>query len=330
MLRVTLIGAFTIAVLELHTQDVYDGKRVDVGLPSGMASMYGRVHTNDQGNGQYNIAEVEAKMQASAVGSWTSLGPTYIPYPFLDSGRARSILPHPTIRDTLYVLSAGGGLWKITNFFVKNPTWVPLTDKLVTTSGGSASLGSNPETIYLGLGDPFLRPGLGGYFTKSTDGGSTWTTPLNLNTIGSFTSRVKMVYTIVVDTSTGSDIILMSTDAGLFRSSDGGLTFTNPYLKPVGGVNPQISTLARTDFGGRTNWGTVVGSDAGRTTFAVGASGESTIYAQVANRSDKRQLGIFKSTDGGVTWTSCKCNANYAPTPLIPGLQTNLDITDDQ
>eukprot|EP01041_Mallomonas_annulata_P001991 gene1991-3873_t len=42
------------------------------------------------------------------------------------------------------------------------------------------------------------------------------------------------------------------------------------------------------------------------------------------------ELDIFKSTDGGITWTSCKCNVNYAPSSPIPGLQINLDISGDQ
>jgi len=38
-----------------------------------------------------------------------------------------TILPHPTDPDTVYVLSAGGGLWKTTNFRSPNHKWRPLT-----------------------------------------------------------------------------------------------------------------------------------------------------------------------------------------------------------
>eukprot|EP01041_Mallomonas_annulata_P014278 gene14279-30381_t len=193
--------------------------------------MYGKNYTKDVGYGQHYIIQVETKMQATAVGgSWTSLGPTYTPYPYLDSGRVRSILPNPTNPDIVYVLTSGGGLWKTTNFLTStNPTWVPLTDFLTTTSGGSAALGSNPDTIYFGMGDPYDRVGVGGYFTKSIDGGSSWTSPIDLSTFDSYSARVTVVYFIAVDTSTGSDIILVSTNIGIFRSTDGGVTFTNPY-----------------------------------------------------------------------------------------------------
>eukprot|EP01041_Mallomonas_annulata_P004834 gene4834-9637_t len=336
------------------------GSDGDSGVDNGRMAAFGlKNYTEDLGYGHYYISQVQNKMLAAAVGgSWTSLGITYTPYPNLDSGRVRSILPNPTNRDIVYILTCGGGLWKTANFFVTNPTWIPLTDTLTTTSGGSAALGSNPNTIYLGLGDPYSRIGVGGYFTKSTDGGSTWTTPIDLSTFDLFTTRVTVVYFIAVDTSTGSDIILVSTNMGIFRSSDGGVTFTNPYNAAGKTYYPAIYSLVKTGSGGSlwwigydtynklliissnqglswgslagTNWGTAVGTDAGRTTFAVGAPGESTIYAQVAKRSDNHQLDIFKSTDGGITWTSLQCNANYAPTNPTTYLLTNLDVTGDQ
>src|SRR5215510_3821285 len=70
-------------------------------------------------------------------------------------GRVRTILPHPTDPDTLYLLTSGGGLWKTTTFTHTNPHWEAKTDALISTSGGSVAFGRNPETLYLGIGDPF-------------------------------------------------------------------------------------------------------------------------------------------------------------------------------
>eukprot|EP01041_Mallomonas_annulata_P003342 gene3342-6613_t len=305
---------------------------------SSMEIMLGKNYMDNQpGYGQHYIEQVQIKMQSAVVGgNWASLGPTYTPYPYLDSGR------------------------KTTNFYVTNSTWVPLTDQLTTTSGGYAALGSNPDTIYFGMGDPYDRVGVGGYFTKSTDGDSTWSTPIDLSTFDSNTARVTRVYTLVVDTSTGSDIILISTNMGIFRSTDGGMTFTNPYVLGSSAYYPAIYSLVKTgsSSGGRTwwmghdsynqklivstnqgqswgalagtNWATITSSNAARTSFSVGAAGEATVYALVTRLDSYHQLDVLKSTNGGVTWTSCKCNGNYAPTNPIPNLQTTLDILADQ
>ena len=92
-----------------------------------------------------------------------------------DSGRARTILPHPTDPNIVYFLTSSGGLWKTTNFQKNKPDWVSLTDGVITTSGGAVAFGRTPDTLYLGLGDPFDGDAAAGaYVLKSTDGGNTW------------------------------------------------------------------------------------------------------------------------------------------------------------
>jgi hypothetical protein len=60
---------------------------------------------------------------------WVSIGPTGAEFEqngsftghVRDSGRARTILPHPTNPDIVYVLTSGGGLWR-TNNWTSNDT----------------------------------------------------------------------------------------------------------------------------------------------------------------------------------------------------------------
>src|SRR5262249_9481317 len=72
-----------------------------------------------------------------------------------NSGRARTILPHPTNPNILYFLTSSGGLWKTTSFQSNKPNWVALTDGVITTSGGAEVFGRRPAPTYLGFGAPF-------------------------------------------------------------------------------------------------------------------------------------------------------------------------------
>jgi hypothetical protein len=90
--------------------------------------------------------------------NWISLGPTSddfiqngVTLHEIDSGRLRTILPHPTEPNIVYVLSSGGGLWKSTNFTSRNHKWRPLTDSIGTTAGGAVAFGRDPDTLYFNL-----------------------------------------------------------------------------------------------------------------------------------------------------------------------------------
>ena len=175
-----------------------------------------------------------------------------------DTGRLRAILPHPTQGDTVYVLTSGGGLWKTTNFSAQKPTWVPKSDGIEATAGGSAAFGRTPSVLYLGTGDPFDL-GVGGTMYKSTDGGDTWSGPVSL-------PFALTVLDVKVDTSQGSttasDIVLVGTDVGLYRSIDGGASYayvgfpvnpTGPYVAGIPGFGPllgrEVWSLAQSSQG---------------------------------------------------------------------------------
>src|SRR5262245_46427060 len=157
-------------------------------------------------------------------GEWTNIGPhrsnwieNGLRVNESDTGRIRTFLVHPTNPDIVYVLTSSGGLWKTTNFSAPRPGWRATTDSILSTSGGNAAFGRTPDTIYLGTGDPF-DPGVGGYTRKSTDGGDTWSNAIKL---GASTT----VPEVKVDTSGPTDIVLVGTNAGLFRSTDAGATY---------------------------------------------------------------------------------------------------------
>lgn len=255
-----------------------------------------------------------------AGGQWTNIGPyrsnwiqNGLQVQESDTGRIRTFLVHPTNPDILYVLTSSGGLWKTTNFSAPRPGWQAMTDTILSTSGGSAALGKSAETIYLGTGDPF-DPGVGGYARRSTDGGVTWSTGVKLG-LSTIVPEVK------VDSSEASDIVLVGTNAGLFRSTDGGQTYA-----AVPSLNGLVWSLARTSAGwlaartvGSTGsimvsadkgatWVAVpnIGngfSGAGRTTLAVAQPGDAVVYAFAAATGNGVQRDLFRSIDGGLNWT---------------------------
>ncbi len=286
-----------------------------------------------------------ASFAAAAAGAWVNLGPTGadfeqngITYFKVDSGRIRAILPHPTDANTVYALCTGGGLWKTTNFLSNPPTWAPLTDFIGSTMGGAASFGRDASTIYLGMGESF-EIGVGGFVVRSTDGGASWST-------AAFLGTSTRVWDLKVDTSVGgsaaTDIVLAGTNVGLFRSTNGGASFTQDGTI----TNQRVVSLARTSAGwiaaGRdltsgagtfylstnkgASWSPVAGTPAGigRTTFGIGQPGDSVVYAFAASTSESSQRDLYRSTDGGATWSPLNLGSK---TPTNPnGDQADMNV----
>jgi len=283
-------------------------------------------------------------VKPGAPGTWTNLGPARsdwvqngVRVTASDTGRLRTILVDPTTPDIVYVLASGGGLWKTTNFSAPRPSWRPISDGVMSTSGGSIAFGGSPQTLYFGVGDPFDRF-IGGFVSKSSDGGLTWSAGLKLG-------ASVYVPDVKVDTSTGTDIVLVATNTGLFRSADGGATYG---LVPSIGAARIVWSLAQTSAGwiattqGGTGpalwlstdagatWTQVSGSPADilRTTLAVAAPGDRVVYAFARSSVNGRQRDLFRSADGGLTWTALGLDTK---TPLNPNEdQPNMDIMLDQ
>ncbi|MDB5756018.1 MAG: hypothetical protein JWR56_2446 [Massilia sp.] len=272
----------------------------------------------------------------AGVPAWQSIGPTRanktengIKLSKTDSGRLRTIMPHPTDPNTVYVLSSSGGIWKTSNFEAPYPAWNPITDKAITTSGGAAAMGRDPNTLYYGTGDPFDGiPLVGGAMLKTTDGGNSWSSFVFLGASG-------MVTDVKVDPRGASDIVLVATDTGIYRSGDGG----NSYAKVLNGG--RVWSLARSSAGwlatvaasgyyspatlyvsaDGNSWSPVPAANltdgAGRITLAVGAPGDAVVYAYAANSCNAgcNQKDLFRSANGGYSWTALGLNAKA---PLNP------------
>jgi len=284
---------------------------------------------------------------------WVSIGPAGADYEqngsftghVRDSGRARTILPHPTNPDVVYMLTSGGGLWRTNNWQSEQTTWEVLTDDLPTTGGGSVAFGRNPNTLYLGLGDPYDQILVGGSMVKSRNGGNTWEPMIELGNAIS-------VRDVKVDTSTNRDIVLVATDSGLYRSADDGQTYSavptfaaqsvwsiartsagwlvsaQPCAAGLQCAFPTTLFLS-TDLGASwspiSNAGNIFSSN-GRTTLGVAVPGDSVVYAYSSTVGDTQMRDVYRSADGGQTWVANGVNSTKIPTNPVTGASTMADM----
>ena len=275
-------------------------------------------------------------------GGWTNVGPVRSNWiqnggrlTKSDTGRLRTILVHPTNPDIVYLLSSGGGLWKTTNFLSPRPDWSAKSDQIFGVAGGAVAFGGSPNTLYLGSGDPF-DGGVGGFVAKSTDGGDSWAPEVK---VGISTT----IMDVKVDGSSGTDVVFVATNAGLFRSTNGGATYQGVGFPNDGSflawsvvqVNGAwlasfehfsgLGAIYRSTNGG-TSWSAVLpfGTDVGRITLAVGEPGDPVVYAFAATAGDAVQADLYRSGNGGQSWTPLGLPTK---TPVNPNPeQPDMDI----
>ena len=218
--------------------------------------------------------------------TFVNIGPAASSYDFngakyleTDSGRARQVLAHPTDPGILYLATAGGGVWKTWD---AGAHWEPITDALGTTAMGTLAMDPlNPDLLYLGFGDPFdvQQPG----FVKSNDGGATWSAPVQLSAAGRIAGSVT---DLKVDPQS-SNLLLATTDVGLFRSSDAGNSWQAvPLADSAGDTFFFLWSLA---WVGPNTW------------LLTGQQANPAKPPSAAQ--NVAQLVLWRSTDDGATWT---------------------------
>ncbi|HET9711444.1 MAG TPA: hypothetical protein VFP64_06170, partial [Pyrinomonadaceae bacterium] len=98
---------------------------------------------------------------------WRMIGP-------FRGGRVNAVSGVTGQPDTFYFGSVGGGVWKSLN---SGRTWIPIFDaNNVASIGAIAVSTANPNTVYVGTGEPDMRDSIayGDGVYKSTDAGRTW------------------------------------------------------------------------------------------------------------------------------------------------------------
>lgn len=235
------------------------------------------------------------------------------------SGRTNSMAFHPSDPNIIYIAAAQGGIWKTTNGGIN---WSPMTDGLSTLAGGDVVIDpTNSNIIYFGTGEAnfSIDSQYGDGIFKSTDGGATWTKIATTAQVGSYVAQ------LVVHPA-NNQIIYSAGTSGVFKTTNGGTSWTNTsggtytvslIMDPTDSQVLYMSTLfgvIRKTTNGGTSWTTLTSglpsSNAQRTQLAMAPSNNLVLYACIENASTSAMLGLYKTTDGGSTWSTMATSPN--------------------
>lgn len=212
--------------------------------------------------------------------SWRNIGPAIM------GGRIDDFAVVESNPSILYVGTAAGGVFKSVN---KGTTWEAVFDNQTVSSIGDVTVApSDPNTVWVGTGEANNRQssswGDGVY--KSTDAGKTWTRMGLENThhIGRIVIDPRDPNVVYV--AAGGDLWGPSKDRGLYKTTDGGKTWTHPlFVNEDTGCSDLAIDLTHPDVLYTSAY------QRRRTAFGFNGGGPGS--------------GIYKSVDAGVTWKRC-------------------------
>lgn len=208
---------------------------------------------------------------------WRQVGP-------FRGGRVLAVTGVPGEPNVFYFGGVAGGVWKSTD---AGANWQPLFDKQdIASIGAIAVAPSDHNVIYAGSGEACIRGNItyGNGVYKSLDGGKTW------KNVGLKDSQ--HIGAVIVDPKDSNTVFVAALghaygsneERGVFRSTDGGKTWQKVLYKDS--KTGAIDIVFDPD-----NSNTLFASlwEAYRTPWSLNSGGPGS--------------GLYKSSDGGSTWT---------------------------
>lgn len=269
---------------------------------------------------------------------WETEGPGNI------GGRINTIAIDPTNSNIIYIGTACGGVFKTTN---AGASWTAIFDDQPYLAIGAIEIApSNHNTIYVGTGDPNVSgyPFIGDGVYKSTDAGQTWT---HLGLVDQrIVSKLKVhpLNPNLVYAATMGLPFEKNSQRGLYKSTDGGQNWNQVYYKSdSAGVIDMVLHPTDTNIVYITGWNRIrnnrvslitgpdcqilKSSNAGQTwqpimsgiptntplsriNIEMSASNPNLLFASVVSLiNDEYNIkGIYKTTNGGQSWTALPNN----------------------
>lgn len=233
---------------------------------------------------------------------WRNIGPNR-------GGRSQAAAGTSRRPAEYYFGATGGGLWKTTNGGL---TWFPVTDGQVHSSsvGAVAVSESNPDVVYIGMGETELRSSVmqGDGVYKSVDAGKTWTHIGLTETQAISRIRIDPANPDVVYVAALGHPFGTNEERGVFRSIDGGATWKRVLYR---NNHSGAIDLTMDAHNPRVLFASIW--DVYRTPWLLSSGGPGS--------------GLFKSTDGGDTWTEITRNPGL-PKGVIGKINVSISGAD--
>lgn len=274
------------------------------GRPEGTWEEYNRLK-DEKSTGRY-----------SQIATWQPVGPFVTPVNSPGMGRINCLGFHPTQSQIMYAGAASGGVWKTIN---GGNYWNPVSDQIASMGISSIVVDhQNPDIIYAATGDYDHSDTYSVGVIKSTDAGLSW----NTTGLSWLVQHQRRISKIIMD-PTNSLILYAASTVGVYKTIDGGVTWTNIRSGTVGDIalkpgNPAvIYAIVNTKLWRSTDYGntfTLVAFSYNqaveRAKIAVTPADSNYVYLMTSTTSDSGFEGLYRSTDGGSTFTSMSSSPN--------------------